>query len=312
MNKAKSLVICLMGPTASGKTDLAIALAKQLPLGIISVDSAMVYRGLDIGTAKPRPAVLRKISHRLINICDPAYPYSAGQFYKDALQEIKAIHAKNRIPLLVGGSMLYFNVLQKGFSDLPVSDANIRKKIQLKAEAEGCYVLYKKLKKIDPISAARINPNDSQRIQRALEVYEIIGQPLSNYQIVKRFSPLPYCFINLVIAPQDREFLYQRIKERFDQMLKNNFLGEVKKLYQRNDLNTDLPAIRTVGYRQVWKYFSGEYSWETMRYKTIVVTRQLARRQLTWLRQWPKSKWFNSEDVNLIDLICSYLRSSML
>ena len=307
MNKEKLLVICLMGPTASGKTGVSVMLAEQFPLEIISVDSAMVYRGLDIGTAKPRAKVLRKISHRLIDICDPSCHYSAGQFYKDALREIKAIHVKNHIPLLVGGTMLYFNVLQSGFSDLPVSDKNIRKKIQPKADVKGWPALYKKLKKIDPVSAARINPNDAQRIQRALEVYEITGQSLSYCQIAKRFNPLPYNFINLVIAPKDREFLHQRIEERFDQMLKNNFLGEVKKLYQRNDLNTDFPAIRTVGYRQMWKYLSGEYSWEAMRYKAIVATRQLARRQYIWLRRWPESKWFNSEDENLIDSIVNYL-----
>lgn len=310
MSREKLPVICLMGPTASGKTSLSIALAEQFSLEIISVDSTMVYRGLDIGTAKPQTEVLRKTSHRLIDICDPAYPYSAGQFYKDALQEIKAIHAKNYIPLLVGGTMLYFNVLQRGFSDLPVADENIRKKIQLKADVQGWPALYKELKKIDPMLAIRLNPNDAQRIQRALEVYETTGQSLSYYQMVKQFNPLPYNFINLVIAPKDREFLHQRIKERFEQMLKNNFLAEVKKLYQRNDLNTNLPAIRTVGYRQMWKYLSGQYSWETMRHKTIVATRQLARRQLTWLRQWPESKWFNSEDKNLMNLIVSYLNCS--
>lgn len=307
MNKEKSLVICLMGPTASGKTSLSIMLAGQFPLGIISVDSAMVYRGLDIGTAKPRAKVLRKISHRLINICDPSRPYSVGQFYKDALREIKAIHAKNHIPLLVGGTMLYFSILQRGFSDLPIADENIRKKIQLKADTKGWPVLYKKLKKIDPASAARINPNDAQRMKRALEVYEITGQPLSYCQIANRFNALPYNFVNLIIAPKDREFLHQRIEERFDQMLKNNFLGEVKKLYQRNDLHTDFPAIRTVGYRQMWQYLSGEYSLEDMRHKAIVATHQLARRQLTWLRRWPESKWFNSEDENLMNSIVHYL-----
>lgn len=168
-------------------------------------------------------------------------------------------------------------------------------------------MLYKKLKKIDPASAARINPNDAQRMKRALEVYEITGQPLSYCQIANRFNALPYNFVNLIIAPKDREFLHQRIEERFDQMLKNNFLGEVKKLYQRNDLHTDFPAIRTVGYRQMWQYLSGEYSLEDMRHKAIVATHQLARRQLTWLRRWPESKWFNSEDENLMNSIVHYL-----
>ena len=308
MNKEKPLVICLMGPTASGKTGLSIMLARQLPLEIVSVDSAMVYRGLDIGTDKPQAKVLHKISHHLIDICDPSCPYSVGQFYKDALREIKAIHAVNHIPLLVGGTMLYFSVLQKRFSDLPVADENIRKKIQLKANEKGWTVLYKKLKKIDPVSAARINPNDAQRMQRALEVYEITGQSLSYCQMEKRFDQLPYNFINLVIAPRNREFLYQRIEERFDQMIKNNFLEEVKKLYQRNDLNSDFPSIRTVGYRQIWQYLSGECSLEAMRRKAIVATHQLARRQLTWLRRWPAElKWFHSEDENLMDLIVNYL-----
>ncbi|QTS83938.1 tRNA dimethylallyltransferase [Coxiella endosymbiont of Amblyomma nuttalli] len=307
MNQEKSFVICLMGPTASGKTGLAIKLAKKFPLVIVSVDSAMVYRGLNVGTAKPQTKVLHKISHRLIDICDPSHSYSVGQFYNDALREIRAIHASNHIPLLVGGTMLYFHVLHRGFSDLPTANENIRKKIQAKADINGWPALYRKLKKIDPASATRISPNDAQRIQRALEVYEITGQSLSDHQIAKRFNLLPYHFINLIISPNDREFLHQCIEKRFDQMLKNNFLEEVKKLYQRHDLSANLPAIRTVGYRQIWQYLSGEYNWEIMRYKAIVATRQLAKHQLTWLRQWTESKWFNSEDKNLMDSISNYL-----
>ncbi|AAO90595.1 tRNA (adenosine(37)-N6)-dimethylallyltransferase MiaA [Coxiella burnetii] len=307
MNK-NPFIVCLMGPTASGKTDLAIALARKLPFEIISVDSAMVYRGLDIGTAKPNEEELQLTSHRLINICDPSFPYSAGQFYKDALSEIKTIEIRNRTPLLVGGTMLYFHILEQGFSDLPTADETVRKKIQEEAAQHGWAKIHERLNAIDPKSAARINPNDAQRIQRAFEVYETTGQPLSSYQSLKRFKALPYQFINLILAPENRSWLHQRIEKRFDQMLKNNFLEEVRQLYNRGDLNSDLPAIRTVGYRQVWKYLSGEYDYETMRHKAIAATRQLAKRQLTWLRRWPDAKWFNSEDKDLISQVVDYLK----
>ena len=306
--KKKPLVICLMGPTASGKTDLAIRLSQRLPLEIISIDSAMVYRGLDIGTAKPNIKALFLTPHRLINICDPNTPYSAGQFYKDALKEIKTIEIKNRVPLLVGGTMLYFHLLQHGFSDLPMADNTIRKKIQEEAAQCGWPDLYKKLKSIDPKFANRINLNDTQRIQRALEVYKITGQPLSLCQSLKRFNALTYQFINIVVAPKDRKWLHQRIKLRFEEMLENNFLEEVRQLYRRGDLKSDLPSMRMVGYRQAWKYLTGEYDYNTMYNKTIVATRQLAKRQLTWLRNWVDVKWFCSEDKNLISQILRYLQ----
>ncbi len=300
-------VVCLMGPTASGKTQLAITLTQLLPFEIISVDSAMAYRGLDIGTAKPTLQELKSTPHHLIDICEPEVPYSAGQFYKDALKEIELIYAKNRIPLLVGGAMLYFHALEHGFSDLPIAQPMIRKKIKKEAEEKGWLALYEKLKKIDPKSALQINQNDAQRIQRALEVYETTGQPLSNYQNLKRLGALPYQFINIIVSPTNRKDLHQRIEKRFDQMLQEDFLEEVKQLYQRN-LNPTLPALRTVGYRQAWQYLEGDFDYETMRYKAIVATRQLAKRQLTWLRQWPYAKWFDSNRENLIEGIVDYLK----
>ena len=307
--KQVSFIVCLMGPTASRKTDLAIILSQQLPLEIISIDSAMVYRGLDIGTAKPNDTELILAPHRLINICDPNTPYSAGQFYKDALREIKKIEIKNRIPLLVGGTMLYFHLLQHSFSDLPTADDTVRKKIQEEAAQYGWPKLYRKLERIDPEFIDRTNINDIQRIQRALEVYEITGHSLSSYQFLKRFKPLTHQFINIVITPKDRNWLHQQIKLRFEKMLENNFLEEVKQLYQRGDLNSDLPSMRTVGYRQAWKYLTGEYNYTTMYDKTIATTRQLAKRQITWLRKWLDAKRFYSEDKNLINQVLRYLQS---
>lgn len=297
-----------MGPTASGKTQLAITLAEILSFQVISVDSAMVYRGLNIGTAKPTLQQLKKTPHRLIDICDPEVPYSAGQFYKDVLKEIQIIHAKNQIPLLVGGTMFYFHVLQHCFSDLPSAQSEIRKKINKEAEKKGWLALYEKLKKIDPKSAIHINRNDIQRIQRALEVYETTGQLLSEYQNLNRLICLPYQFVNIIVSPTDRKDLHQRIEKRFDQMLNDGFLEEVEYLYQR-DLNPTLPALRTIGYRQAWQYLAGNYNYETMRYRTIVATRQLAKRQLTWLRQWSNAKWFNSNGENLIENITHYLKN---
>lgn len=306
-NKLKKYIICLMGPTASGKTQLAIELTQLLPFEIISVDSVMVYRGLNIGTAKPTLQELKITPHHLIDICKPEAPYSAGQFYKDVLKEIKLIHAKNRIPLLVGGTMLYFHVLQHGFSDLPVTQPMIRKKINTEAEQKGWLTLYSKLKKIDPESAKQIHQNDTQRIQRALEVYEVIGQPLSDCQKSKRLGVLPYQFINIVVNPSDRADLHQRIEKRFFQMLQEGFLEEVKQLYQKN-IDPALPALRTVGYRQAWQYLEGRYDYRTMCYKAIVATRQLAKRQLTWLRRWPHVKWFDSNAGNLGKCVVDYLK----
>ena len=301
-----------MGPTASGKTRLAIALTQLESFEIISVDSAMVYRGFDIGVAKPTLQELEIAPHHLIDICDPEVPYSVGKFYKDALQEIEFIHAKDRIPLLVGGTMLYFYVLQHRFSNLPVAQPMIRKKITEEAKQKGWPTLYEKLKKIDPKSAIKINQNDTQRIQRVLEVYETTGKSLSDYQNLKRLEVLPYQFINIIISPTDRKDLHQRIEKRFDKMLQDGFLKEVKQLYQRN-LNPDLPALRAVGYRQALRYLEGHYDYATMRYKAIAATRQLAKQQITWLRRWSQAKWFSDNTENLTSgCVINYLKNSGL
>ena len=301
------IVVCLMGPTASGKTRVAIELVRRLPFEIISVDSAMVYREMDIGTAKPSQQTLADAPHRLINLCDPKEPYSAGQFYQEASREIQKIHQQNRIPLLVGGTMLYFHVLQQGFSDLPSADKTLRNKIQQEADQKGWEALHQKLSHLDPEAARQIHSNDSQRIQRALEVYALTGQPLSAIQKIKQLPPMPYRFINIIIAPEKRELLHQRIADRFDQMLKNGFIEEVQQLYHRGDLNADLPAIRTVGYRQAWAYLKGKYDYDTMRLKAIAATRQLAKRQLTWLRRWKNATWFDSENPQVVEQIVSLL-----
>ncbi len=295
-----------MGPTASGKTALATTLVAEFPFEIISVDSAMVYRGMDIGTAKPNAPELLKTPHHLIDLCDPTEPYSAGRFYEDASDTIKKTHEKNKIPLLVGGTMLYFHVLQHGFSDLPSADESFRKKTQREAENKGWEYLHQKLTRIDPDAAQHIHSNDSQRIQRALEVYYLTGQPVSVLQKMKSFPPMPYHFINVVIAPHSREVLHQRIADRFDHMLENSFIQEVQRLHDRG-LNPNLPSLRTVGYRQVWAYLEGKYDYETMRAKAIAATRQLAKRQLTWLRRWENAVWFDSEDENLVSSVINFL-----
>ncbi len=280
-------VTCIMGPTGSGKTALAIELVKKHPYEIISVDSALVYRGMDIGTAKPTKEELKLAPHRLINICDPSQPYSAGQFYQDAQREIEDIFKKNKTPLLVGGTMLYFRAIQFGLADLPAADANTRKAIEKEAEQLGWPVLHERLKQIDPTAAEKINPNDAQRIQRALEVYDLTGKPISEFSGPANSPALPYEFENIALIPEDRQLLHQRIEKRFDQMLAQGFIEEVEKLYQREDIHPDLPAIRAVGYRQVWEYLDGKVDEATMREKAIIATRQLAKRQLTWLRSWP-------------------------
>ncbi|WP_423064102.1 tRNA (adenosine(37)-N6)-dimethylallyltransferase MiaA [Candidiatus Paracoxiella cheracis] len=301
-----------MGPTACGKTKLAIELVQQFPLEIISVDSAMVYRGMDIGTAKPSKEELKKAPHRLIDICDPATPYSAGQFCEDALREIKLIHAQNYTPLLVGGTMLYFYLLQHGVADLPTADQNTRDKITQNANEKGWPAMHAQLQEIDPKAAATIHANDSQRIQRALEVYYMTGQTISEIQDAESLKSLPFDVINLIVAYENRVELHQKIAKRFDQMLKNGFIDEVKQLYERGDLNPDLPSMRTVGYRQAWSYLSGDCDYDTLRERAIVATRQLAKRQYTWLRRWKNATWFASEDPTLLEHVANSLSSQLL
>jgi tRNA dimethylallyltransferase len=278
----------LMGPTASGKTALALALCKFYPCEIISVDSALVYRGMDIGTAKPGPTELARVPHHLIDIRDPLEPYSAAEFRRDALRLMSEISARGRIPLLVGGSMLYFKVLRDGIASLPLADAALRQRIAAEAQQFGWPALHAELARVDPRAAAVIHPNHSQRIQRALEVFRLTGQPISELQQHHSRDVLAHRLVHLALAPSDRQVLHQRIAERFRQMLAEGLVGEVEKLYRRGDLHADLPSIRSVGYRQVWGYLSGTVDFAAMTEQGIIATRQLAKRQLTWLRGWPE------------------------
>lgn len=290
----KPLAIFLMGPTASGKTDLAIQLRQQLPVEVISVDSALIYRGMDIGTAKPSKAELALAPHRLIDICDPAESYSAANFRTDALREMQEISAQGKIPLLVGGTMLYYKALLEGLSPLPSADEKVRSEIEAKAALIGWGGLHQELCKIDPISAQRINPNDSQRINRALEVFYLTGKTLTELTAQKG-EALPYDILQFAIAPEQREVLHLRIEQRFHKMIELGFQQEVKKLYRRPDLNENLPSIRCVGYRQMWEYLRGDYDHDEMVFRGICATRQLAKRQITWLRGWTSPiQWLDS------------------
>lgn len=291
---SKPLAIFLMGPTASGKTDLAIALRQQLPVEVISVDSALIYKGMDIGTAKPSPAELALAPHRLIDILDPAESYSAMNFREDALREMAAITAQGKIPLLVGGTMLYYKALLEGLSPLPSADNAIRAEIEVKAQMSGWQSLHQTLQQIDPVSAQRINPNDSQRINRALEVFYITGKTMTELTAEKG-EELPYQLLQFAIAPQDRSVLHQRIEQRFHKMVELGFEDEVKRLFARPDLHINLPSIRCVGYRQMWEYLQGDISLDEAIFKGICATRQLAKRQITWLRGWTSEiEWLDS------------------
>ena len=290
----KPLAIFLMGPTASGKTDLAIQLRQQLPVEVISVDSALIYRGMDIGTAKPSKAELALAPHRLIDIFDPAESYSAANFRTDALREMQEISAQGKIPLLVGGTMLYYKALLEGLSPLPSADEKVRSEIEAKAALIGWGGLHQELSKIDPISAQRINPNDSQRINRALEVFYLTGKTLTELTAQKG-EVLPYDILQFAIAPEQREVLHLRIEQRFHKMIELGFQQEVEKLYRRADLNENLPSIRCVGYRQMWEYLRGDYDHDEMVFRGICATRQLAKRQITWLRGWTSPiQWLDS------------------
>ena len=284
-NNTLPTAIFLMGPTASGKTDLAIQLRQHLPVEVISVDSALIYKGMDIGTAKPGKEELALAPHRLIDILDPAESYSAMNFREDALREMAEISAQGKIPLLVGGTMLYYKALIDGLSPLPNADEKVRSEIEAKAELVGWAELHKALEKIDPVSAARINPNDSQRINRALEVFYLTGKSLTELTEQKG-ETLPYNVLQFAIAPEDRAILHERIELRFHKMMELGFKAEVEKLFARSDLHLDLPSIRCVGYRQMWEHLQGQYDLDEAVYRGICATRQLAKRQITWLRGW--------------------------
>jgi tRNA dimethylallyltransferase len=303
----KPFIICLMGPTASGKTDLAVELAQRLPCEIISVDSAMIYRGMDIGTAKPSPEILRLAPHRLLDICDPADVYSAGNFKTDALREMNDILSHQKIPLLVGGTMLYFHLLQHGLNDLPVRDQQVRQQILDEAATTSWPELHKKLIAIDPKAGKRIHPHDSQRIQRALEVYKLTGKSISDHHQQLSLS-YPFDIHNIILSTSNRSCLHQRIEQRFLTMLQSGFIEEVKRLHTRADLSLENPALRSVGYRQVWEYLEGQISYSEMQDKGIIATRQLAKRQLTWLRRWEDAAWFDSEEDNIVEKVMKYMK----
>lgn len=287
-----------MGPTASGKTDLAIALRKTLPVEIISVDSALIYRGMDIGTAKPTADELAQAPHRLIDIRDPSQAYSAADFRDDALTAMAEIVAQGKIPLLVGGTMLYFKALLEGLSPLPSADPEVRDAIEKEAQQQGWEALHQQLCHIDPVAGARIHPNDPQRIMRALEVFRISGHTLTALT-EKKGDPLPYQVHQFAITPQDRGELHRRIELRFAKMVEAGFEQEVRTLYERGDLHPDLPSIRCVGYRQMWDYLAGRCTHEEAVYRGICATRQLAKRQITWLRGWENVTWLDSDSPSL-------------
>jgi len=296
-------VIFLMGPTATGKTDIAVSLFKQYSIELISVDSAMVYKGMDIGTAKPSKELLNEVPHRLIDICKPDEPYSAARFRADALGEINDIHACQRIPLLVGGTGLYFRALESGISELPDADTDVRQRLELEAGEVGWEAMHRRLAEIDPDSAERIHPNDPQRIQRALEIYEISGRSMTDHYENGAVSPFPFEVIKIILNPGDRLKLHERIKRRFLKMLDDGFIEEVRTFHKVDRFSGSLPAMRMVGYRQIWNYLDGETNHEEMVERGIAATRQLAKRQMTWLRKEENGIWFNSDESGLVDKI---------
>ncbi|PZW40972.1 tRNA (adenosine(37)-N6)-dimethylallyltransferase MiaA [Pseudomonas sp. URMO17WK12:I2] len=304
--------IFLMGPTASGKTDLALALARVLPCELISVDSALVYRGMDIGTAKPDRATLDAFPHHLVDIRDPAEAYSAADFRRDALAAMADITARGRIPLLVGGTMLYYKALLEGLADMPGADAEVRAELEARAEREGLAALHAELQLVDPQSAARIHPNDPQRLVRALEVYRVSGTTMTQLRMqqseaASQDGGLPYTVAQLAIAPAQRQILHERIAQRFDLMLEQGFVAEVERLHRRGDLHGEMPSIRAVGYRQVWDHLEGRLSAAQMRERGIIATRQLAKRQFTWLRSWQNVQWLDSLDCDNLPRALKYL-----
>lgn len=303
------LAILLMGPTASGKTDLAMELCEHLPCDIISVDSAMIYRGMDIGTAKPSREELARAPHRLIDICDPAETYSAADFRRDALREMDAIARAGRIPLLVGGTMMYFKALLQGMGDLPAADPEVRQELEQLASREGWQVLHRQLAEADPVAAELVHPNNRQRLLRALEVYRVTGRPISSFwqsgTNIKDYPystnwqadaahRLPYTVVQFALTPPERQQLHNRIRARFQTMLEQGFVEEVRGLMARGDLTPDMPSMRCVGYRQVWSWLAGEGDYEDMVERGVAATRQLAKRQLTWLRKWQDVTWLDT------------------
>ncbi|MGM0631966.1 MAG: tRNA (adenosine(37)-N6)-dimethylallyltransferase MiaA [Pseudomonadota bacterium] len=306
------MAVCLMGPTAAGKTGLAVELVQRLPMDIINVDSAQIYRGMDIGTGKPDAGTLQRAPHRLIDILDPAERYSAAAFRRDALTEMRDIHEQGRVPLLVGGTMLYFRALRDGLADLPDADPVVRARIDAVAANEGWAAVHRRLREVDPEAAARIRPTDPQRLQRALEVFELTGRPLSKLQQQAGDDQLPFDLYFLAVQPGDRSVLHEQIARRFRSMLDAGLVEEVQALRQRGDLDESLPSMRSVGYRQVWRYLDGEMNYEAMVERGIIATRQLAKRQMTWLRSWQALRNVDSQDPEMLDRVLKLLRSDVM
>lgn len=303
----RPIAICLMGATAAGKTALALALHERLPVEIISVDSSQVYRGMDIGTAKPDAEEQAKARHRLIDIRDPAESYSAAEFCADARREMAVIHRSGRIPLLVGGTMFYFHALEYGLSNLPSADSEVRARLSEEASRLGWDRLHARLTGIDPVTADRIHPNDAQRIQRALEIFELTGQPPSALNAQGTSTDLEYRFIKVGLQISDRSQLHELIAKRFHDMLVRGFVAEVEQLYRRGDLTTVLPSVRTVGYRQIWEYLTKKVNYNQMIENALAATRQLAKRQMTWLRSYPDVRFFESKTDGLVEALLEYL-----
>lgn len=293
--------LCLTGPTATGKTDLALLLARHLPIEIVSMDSAMVYRGLDIGTAKPSPAIRDAVPHHLIDIVEPTEAYSAGRFARDAAAAITAIAKRGRLPLVVGGTLLYLRALRDGLAALPRANRTVRAALDAEAREQGWPALHRRLASVDPVAAARIAPTDPQRIQRALEVYELTGTPLSELQRRDGSAGGRIEVATAALLPPDRAMLATRIARRFDAMLNEGLLAEVEGLKRRGDMSTDMPAVRAVGYRQLWSHLEGEYSLAEARLRAIAATRQLAKRQLTWLKSEPTAHALQAFSAGLPD-----------
>lgn len=303
--------ILLMGPTASGKTAVAVQLATTLPCEIISVDSAMVYKDMDIGTAKPDAETLKRAPHHLINVIEPHESYSAARFRDDALTLMREITERGNIPLLVGGTMLYFKALVEGLNDLPEADSTIRLIIETMADEDGWPAVHEKLRKVDPETAARLEPNDSQRVQRALEIYYITGKSMTDLLKKPKYVYFPYTPIRIALLPADRAVLHERIAQRFDAMLAAGLVDELRQLREDYSLEPDTPAMRCVGYRQAWDHITGKISLEELREQGIAATRQLAKRQLTWLRSAEEFTEFDCLAENVGDMVLEYIRQEL-
>lgn len=324
INDITKPVVFLMGPTASGKTALAMDLYQQKAINsstiqpiqqalpsyeIISVDSAMIYKQMNIGSAKPSAEELGLAPHHLIDFLDPTQSYSASEFCDDAVNLINKIHSRGKTPLLTGGTMLYFKALKDGLADLPATDLAIREQVKVKLKVDGLESLHQELKGYDAVTAARLHINDTQRVTRAVEVYRMTGKPLSKWHEEQQKNALKNPLLSIALAPSERSILHKRIALRFETMLEQGFITEITSLYQRGDLNLDHPSMRCVGYRQFWQYLSGELSYEEAKERAIIATRQLAKRQLTWLRSWPKIQTFdptNSHEKEHCQLIINH------